>query len=182
MVSLFGIGEDPLEKEMATHSSIPAWRIPWTEKSCGLQSMRLQRVRHDWSDLACTLVLEAFFRCLVISTVYGTAKESDVTQQLTTITNLHMLFIFQIKQYSEFSEDSLLDPSQKSDYHETNMLESLCTGTLAKNVAEPAFLVILSRCQMSEWSSPWLSCGLNSMEQPWSTPHETENSSSQHSG
>ena len=43
-----------------------------------------------------------------------------------------MLFIFQIKQYSEFSEDSLLDPSQKSDYHETNMLESLCTGTLAK--------------------------------------------------
>ena len=39
--------EDPLEKEMATHSSILAWRIPWTEESCGLQSMGLQRVRHD---------------------------------------------------------------------------------------------------------------------------------------
>ena len=32
-------GEDPLEKEMATHSSILAWRIPWTEESGGLQSM-----------------------------------------------------------------------------------------------------------------------------------------------
>ena len=36
--------EDPLEKGMATHSSIPAWRIPWTEESGGLQSMALQRV------------------------------------------------------------------------------------------------------------------------------------------
>ena len=34
--------EDPLEKEMAAHSSILAWRIPWTEEPCGLQSMGLQ--------------------------------------------------------------------------------------------------------------------------------------------
>ena len=39
--------EDPLEKEMATRSSILAWRIPWTEKPGGLQSMDLQIVRHD---------------------------------------------------------------------------------------------------------------------------------------
>ena len=39
--------EDPLEKEMATHSSILAWRIPWTEKPGRLQFMGLQRVRHD---------------------------------------------------------------------------------------------------------------------------------------
>ena len=39
--------EDPLEKEMAIHSSIPAWEIPWTEEPGGLQSMRLQRVGHD---------------------------------------------------------------------------------------------------------------------------------------
>ena len=39
--------EDPLEKEMATHSSILAWRIPWTEEPGGLQTMRSQRVRHD---------------------------------------------------------------------------------------------------------------------------------------
>ena len=42
--------EDPLEKEMATHSSILAWRIPWTEEPGGgwLQSMGSQRVRYDW--------------------------------------------------------------------------------------------------------------------------------------
>ena len=39
--------EDPLEKEMATHSSDLAWKIPWTEEPGGLQSMGLQRVRHD---------------------------------------------------------------------------------------------------------------------------------------
>ena len=39
--------EDPLEKEMATHSSIVAWRIPWTEEPRGLQSAGLQRVGHD---------------------------------------------------------------------------------------------------------------------------------------
>ena len=39
--------EDPLEKGMATHTSILAWRIPWTEDPGGLQSLRLQRVRHD---------------------------------------------------------------------------------------------------------------------------------------
>ena len=39
--------EDPLEEGMATHSSILAWRIPWTEELGRLQSMRLQRVRHD---------------------------------------------------------------------------------------------------------------------------------------
>ena len=39
--------EDPLEKEMATHSSTLAWRIPWMEEPRGLQSMGSQRVSHD---------------------------------------------------------------------------------------------------------------------------------------
>ena len=39
--------EDPLEKGMATHSSILAWEIPWTEEPGGLQSMGSQRVRND---------------------------------------------------------------------------------------------------------------------------------------
>ena len=43
--------EDPLEKRRATHSSILAWRIPWTEEPGGLQSMGSQRVGRDW---ACT--------------------------------------------------------------------------------------------------------------------------------
>ena len=41
--------EDPLEREMVTHSSILAWKIPWTEKPGRLQSTGSQRVRHDWA-------------------------------------------------------------------------------------------------------------------------------------
>ena len=44
--SVLGLGRS-LEEEMATHSSILAWRIPWTEELGGLQCMGLQRVRHD---------------------------------------------------------------------------------------------------------------------------------------
>ena len=46
--------EDPLEKEIATHSSILAWRIPWTEEPDELQSMGLQRVGHNWVTNAFT--------------------------------------------------------------------------------------------------------------------------------
>ena len=45
------------EKAMAPHSSTLAWKIPWTEEPGGLQSMGLQRVGHDWSDLAAVAVL-----------------------------------------------------------------------------------------------------------------------------
>ena len=55
-------GEDPLEKEMATHSRVLAWRIAWTEQPGGLQSMVRQRVRHDlvtkrqqWCFYECTI-------------------------------------------------------------------------------------------------------------------------------
>ena len=41
--------EDPLQQDLATHSSILAWRIPWTEEPGGLQSMGSQRVGHDWA-------------------------------------------------------------------------------------------------------------------------------------
>ena len=47
-----GLGRS-LDEGMATHSSILTWRIPWTEKPGVLQSLGSQRVRHDWSDLAC---------------------------------------------------------------------------------------------------------------------------------
>ena len=45
--SLLLSGEDPLEEEMATHSSLLSWRIPWTEEPGGLQSMGSQRVGQD---------------------------------------------------------------------------------------------------------------------------------------
>ena len=46
-----------LEKEMATHSSILAWRIPWTEEPDALQSMGSQRVGHDWATLLSTFMV-----------------------------------------------------------------------------------------------------------------------------
>ena len=51
-------GKIPLEKGMATDSSILAWRIPWTEQPVGLLSIEAHRVRHDWSNLTCTHALE----------------------------------------------------------------------------------------------------------------------------
>ena len=48
--------KDPLEEGMAAHSSIPAWRIPWTEEPGGLWAIESQRPRHDWSGLASTHV------------------------------------------------------------------------------------------------------------------------------
>ena len=50
--------EDPLEKGMATHSSVLPWRIPWTEETGRLQSMGLQRVRQDW--VTNTLIFKVF--------------------------------------------------------------------------------------------------------------------------
>ena len=52
------VWEDPLEKEMTTHSSILAWRIPWTEECGELQSLGLQRLRHDRRDPACPHVVD----------------------------------------------------------------------------------------------------------------------------
>jgi len=48
--------EDPLDKGIATHSSLHAWRIPWTEEPGGLQFMGSQRVGHNWSELARTRI------------------------------------------------------------------------------------------------------------------------------
>ena len=51
--------EDPLKKEMATHSSVLAWRIPWMDKPGSLQSMGPHRVGHDRSDLAAVYICQS---------------------------------------------------------------------------------------------------------------------------
>ena len=71
--------EDPLEKEMATHSSTLARKIPWTEQPGGLQSMGLQRTGHDWAINTQTLTkwsksctrLASFLHNLSLSTVFA---------------------------------------------------------------------------------------------------------------
>ena len=59
--------EDPLEKEMATHSSILAWRIPWTEKPGRLQSTGSQRVGHDWERRKAVTNLDSVLKSRDIS-------------------------------------------------------------------------------------------------------------------
>ena len=62
--------EDPLEKEMLTHSSILAWRIPWTEEPGGLQFTGSQRVGHDWATLLDFNELDKKFWPVFVSYVY----------------------------------------------------------------------------------------------------------------
>ena len=62
-VSSLGQEEDPLEKEMTTHSSTLAWRIPWTEEPGGLQSMGLQRVTHSHTQLNSFTLHILMFHC-----------------------------------------------------------------------------------------------------------------------
>ena len=57
--------EDPLEKEMATHSSTLAWRIPWMEESGRLQSMGSQTLRQDWAT-SLSLSFKCFVTCLLL--------------------------------------------------------------------------------------------------------------------
>ena len=60
--------EDPLEEGMATHSGILAWRIPWIEKPGGLQAIRSQRVRHNWSDWHTHTCMHAHIRRTMFKT------------------------------------------------------------------------------------------------------------------
>ena len=65
--------EDPLEKEMATHSSTLAWKIPWPEEPDRLQSMGSQRIRHDWETSHCSMSSSncCFLTCICVSQEAG---------------------------------------------------------------------------------------------------------------
>ena len=78
-----------IEKAMATHSSVLAWKIPWSEEPGGLQSMGSQRVGHDWSDLAAVAYTHVF---LLLWITYLFSMLFTFIQLL--ITNLRKLFIY----------------------------------------------------------------------------------------
>ena len=65
--------EDSLEKGIATHSSILAWRIPWTEEPGGLVSMGSQRVRHNWATNTFTSSV-----CFLLESFYSESESSSV--------------------------------------------------------------------------------------------------------
>ena len=78
--------EDPLDKEMATHSSILAWRIPWTEESGGLQSIGSQRVGHERSNWTCIHTYQCLYKwsccCLVTKSCPALATSWTVAARL----------------------------------------------------------------------------------------------------
>ena len=71
--------EGPLEKEMATHSSILAWRIPWTEEPAGLQSMVLQTVGHDLATKPATVHSKRERNTYSVNMIIGDAPKWQVT-------------------------------------------------------------------------------------------------------
>ena len=76
--------EDPLEKKMAKHSSILAWRIPWKEEPDGLQSVGLHRVRHNWTTYTFTVM-----QCLLV--IY--CKHEAEIPLFTSLVELLSMFI-----------------------------------------------------------------------------------------
>ena len=87
--------EDPLEEGRATHSSILAWRIPWTEEPDGLWSTGSQRVRHDWSDWAGTFT---FLRQYPKACIVSWLKISDNALNIFSTALRHFQYIL----YTEY--------------------------------------------------------------------------------
>ena len=90
--------EDSLQEGMATHSSILAWRIPWTEETGRLQSIGSQRVRHDWSDLAST---QSHNELQYLSFCFWSISFSMVSSRLIhVVVCIRVSFIFKAEWYS----------------------------------------------------------------------------------
>ena len=74
--------EDPLEEKMATHSSIPAWRIPCTEEHGGLQSIASQRVGHDCTTNAVTSEISLGTVYLFEKTLPSILTQGNINEQI----------------------------------------------------------------------------------------------------
>ena len=75
--------EDPLEEGMATHSSILAWRIPWTGEAGRLQSVGLQRVGNDWSGLALTQHTRPKWHYCIYYIIYSSTIQDSTNLETT---------------------------------------------------------------------------------------------------
>ena len=97
-------------KEMATHSNVLAWRIPWTEKPGRLQSMGSHRVGHNWSDLAAasnmnsTLTLPGYILLLHPSTL-----QPDQKWEERAGVNIHDLMHYYTVKFNNFQADIILE-------------------------------------------------------------------------
>ena len=102
--------EDLLEEGMATHSTIPAWRIPWTEEPGGLQSTGSQRVGHDWA----TFTLE--FYTSQSNTLGKRGKNKDNFRHARTqkFTSLALLFFRKLLEFGYHQKKGIRSRNRKS--------------------------------------------------------------------
>ena len=118
--------EDPLEEGMATHSSILAWRIPWTEEPGEPQSMRSPRVRHDWATKhTALLLLGGGVISLLVWTICNPLSPLVVLhlweESLTSVKLLKVLLSFTLF-YSERGERTSNLTRQKNLEREINLV------------------------------------------------------------
>ena len=83
----FLVWEDPLEDSMATHSSILAWRIQWTEEPSGLPSMGSQRISHNWASKSIFYIFSKLLVHYHFILSYWTIQFSSVAQLCLTLCN-----------------------------------------------------------------------------------------------
>ena len=122
-------GEDPLEKEMATHSSILAWEIPWTGEPGGLQSLGSQKVGHYWVTNIHTWELER-----TKTGLYHLLANAIFT--LSFKIKLTLLFVSECAHYKKFEKWKLKESRPISHY-----LETFWTN----------FLPVFFLCMVSPW-------------------------------
>ena len=133
------VWEDPLEKEIATHSSILAWRIPWTEAPGGLQFMRSQRVGHDWMTNS--------------SLLWGRV---DLTQSLERKNGCLPSPIFKRKFSSAGRGDRetwvlILAPPFRSHFISFSFLPSNVEKVIHLSGLTWGLWIMLKKCQVSAW-------------------------------
>ena len=89
--------EDPLGKEMATHSNILAWRIPWTDEPNRLQSMGFQRVGHDWATNTHTYETRGTVRSTLCATSHLISRKNYKVRSLSPFLQIRKSNIRHIK-------------------------------------------------------------------------------------
>ena len=141
--------EDTLEEGMTTHSSILAWRIPWTEEPGGLQSIRSQRVGHIQNNLACTHTNQ----CEIMQSLWGFCFHlSNIFSWLPWANHKGFIFIFTLPGKGQFSFQSLRKAMPKNAQTTTQLLSSHTLAEYAQNSPRQASTVCeLRTSKCSSW-------------------------------
>ena len=133
--------KDPLGKGMATHSSILAWKIPWTERPGGLQSMGSQRVGHDWASN--THIHRELWRALCLFKMHKYLSNEIYTSSWSGPSNL--LF---------FTREGSIKKTQISNYNtDTNYQLSLALSQIPEPTSRALEKESWSSCRCSNKSS-----------------------------